>query len=176
LIICIEQFLIQGWAERFAGYSVLDFVTGGDEISLRSAGTPGRESMNESRLVEFATRYTAAWCSHSAGDVAAFYSEAGSLSINGGTPAIGRKAVADAAQSFMTGYPNLVVKFDRLEPRGDRVLYHWRFIGTNTGPGGTGNEVRISGYEDWKIGPDGLIADSKGHYDAQDWDRQVKRR
>jgi hypothetical protein len=68
------------------------------------------------------------------------------------------------------------VKFDRLEPKGDRVLYHWMFTGTNTGPGGTGNQVRISGYEDWKIGSDGLIADSKGHYDAQDWDRQVNRR
>jgi hypothetical protein len=56
------------------------------------------------------------------------------------------------------------------------VLYHWTFIGTNTGPGGSGNQVRISGYEDWKIGPDGLIADSKGHYDAQDWDRQAQRR
>jgi hypothetical protein len=35
--------------------------------------------------------------------------------------------------------------------------------------------VQIDGYEDWRIGPDGLIADSKGHYDAQDWDRQVRR-
>jgi hypothetical protein len=56
------------------------------------------------------------------------------------------------------------------------VLYRWTFIGTNTGQGGTGNEVRISGFEDWKIGQDGLIADSKGHYDARDWDRQVNRR
>ena len=76
----------------------------------------------------------------------------------------------------MMAYPDLVVKFDRLEPKGDRVLYHWTFTGSNTGPGGTGNQVRVSGYEDWKIGPDGLIADSKGHYDAQDWDRQVHRR
>jgi len=49
--------------------------------------------MNESRLVEFAARYTAAWCSHSASTVATFYSEAGSLRINGGAPAVGRKAV-----------------------------------------------------------------------------------
>jgi hypothetical protein len=132
--------------------------------------------MNESRLVELATGYTAAWCSHSASTVATFYSESGSLCINGGTPAVGRKAVADAAQSFMTAYPDLLVKLDRLEPKGNRVLYHWTFIGTNVGPGGTGNQVRISGYEDWKIGQDGLIADSKGHYDAQDWDRQVNRR
>ena len=132
--------------------------------------------MSESRLDEFATRYTTAWCSHNASAVAAFYSESGALTINDGTPEVGRQAVATAAQDFMTAYPDLVVKFDRLEPRGDRVLYHWTFIGTNSGPGGTGNQVRISGYEDWKIGPDGLIADSRGHYDAQDWDRQVKRR
>ena len=76
----------------------------------------------------------------------------------------------------MTAYPDLVVRFDRLEPKGARVLYHWMFIGTNTGPGGTRNQVRISGYEDRKIGPDGLVADSRGHYDARDWDRQVNRR
>jgi hypothetical protein len=131
--------------------------------------------MNASNLNEFAARYTAAWCSHKAASVATFYAEKGSLAINGGAPAVGRPAIEAAAQSFMTAYPDLVVKFDRLEPRGDRVLYHWTFVGTNTGPGGTGNRVRISGYEDWKIGPDGLIADSKGRYDAQDWDRQVQR-
>jgi SnoaL-like polyketide cyclase len=130
--------------------------------------------MKDSHLAEFATRYTAAWCSHSAASVASFYSEAGSLAINDGAPAVGRQAVAAATQSFMTAYPDLVVKFDRLEPKGDRVLYYWTFVGTNTGVGGTGNQVRISGYEDWKVGPDGLIADSKGHYDAQEWDRQVK--
>jgi hypothetical protein len=40
----------------------------------------------------------------------------------------------------------------------------------------TGNQVRISGFEEWKIGSDGLIADSTGHYDVHDWDRQVNRR
>jgi hypothetical protein len=59
--------------------------------------------------------------------------------------------------------------------KGDRVRHHWTFTGTNSGPGGTGDKVQIDGYEDWRIGPDGLIADSKGHYDAQDWDRQVRR-
>lgn len=75
----------------------------------------------------------------------------------------------------MTAYPDLIVTFDRLEPKADRVLFHWTFIGTHSVPGGTGNRVRISGYEDWRIGPDGLIADSKGYYDARDWDRQVNR-
>jgi hypothetical protein len=68
-------------------------------------------------------------CSHRASSVAAFYSESGSLTINDGAPAIGRKAVEGAAQSFMTAYPDLVVKFDRREPKGNRVLYHWTFTG-----------------------------------------------
>ena len=146
-------------------------------VGAASACAAETGRMNDSsRLVDFANRYAAAWCSHSAAKVAAFYSQSGSLTINDGPPAAGRKAVESAAQSFMTGYPDLVVKFDRLEPKGDRVLFHWTFTGTNTGPGGTSKEVRISGYEDWKIGPDGLIADSKGHYDTRDWDRQVNRR
>jgi SnoaL-like polyketide cyclase len=95
--------------------------------------------MNDLQLAQFANHYTAAWCSHRASSVATFYSEAGSLEINGGTPAVGRRAIEAAAQGFMTAYPDLIVNFDRLEPKGDRVLYHWTFIGTNTGPGGTGN-------------------------------------
>jgi hypothetical protein len=133
----------------------------------------GVVTMKDSDLDEFAIGYTAAWCSHIAADIAAFYSEQGSLSINSGEPATGRKAIAAAAQSFITAYPDLVLSFDRLEPNGARVLYHWRLVGTNTGPGGTGNSVRISGYEDWQIGQDRLIVDSKGHFDAADWDQQV---
>lgn len=130
----------------------------------------------QTKLSDFARRYAAAWSEHDAAKVASFYADAGRLTINGGTPALGRKAIAAAAQSFMTDYPDLVVLFDRLEPCGDRVLFHWTLIGSHTGPGGTGAQVRISGYEDWQIGPDGLVADSMGHYDAQEWARQVQRR
>ena len=49
--------------------------------------------MSDSRLVDSATRYTAAWCSHDASRVARFYSESGSLAINNGAPAVGRQAV-----------------------------------------------------------------------------------
>jgi hypothetical protein len=34
--------------------------------------------------------------------------------------------------------------------------------------------VRISGHEDWRFGADGLIAESLGHYDASDYERQLK--
>jgi hypothetical protein len=58
-----------------------------------------KELTSDPRLVDFATRYTAAWCSHAASNVAAFYSEYGSLTINDGAPAIGRKAITDAART-----------------------------------------------------------------------------
>ena len=125
-------------------------------------------------LDKFAQRYAKAWCSQNPESVAAFFAERGSISINNGPPAVGRVAIAKEAQAFMTTFPDMIVTFDKLEPRGDRTEFHWTLTGTNTGPGGTGNRVRISGYELWKFGPDGLIAESKGHFDAAEYDRQLK--
>jgi hypothetical protein len=34
--------------------------------------------------------------------------------------------------------------------------------------------VRINGYELWKIDNDGLIAESKGHLDSAEYERQLK--
>jgi len=74
----------------------------------------------------------------------------------------------------MTAFPDLQVIFNRLEFHGERVLYHWTLLGTNTGPGGTGNHVQISGYEDWRFGADGLVAESKGHFDSDEYQRQLQ--
>lgn len=51
--------------------------------------------------------------------------------------------------------------------------YHWTLVGTNTGPGGIGNGVRISG-EEWTIGDDDLVAESQGHFDQVEYDRQLE--
>ena len=117
------------------------------------------------RLLEFARRYTDAWCSQDPASVAEHYSPEGSLTINGGTPAVGRVVITEAARSFMTAFPDMRVLMDDLRLEGGAVEYHWTLVGTNTGPGGTGNRVRISGFEEWTIGDDGLIAESQGHYD-----------
>jgi hypothetical protein len=131
--------------------------------------------MNDlAELTKFATRYANAWCSHDPESVAAFFAERGSISINNGPPAVGRAAIAKEAQAFMTTFPDMVVAFDRLEPGADGTKFHWTLTGTNTGPGGTGNRVRISGYELWKIDNDGLIAHSKGHFDGANYERQLK--
>ena len=70
-------------------------------------------------LTEFAKRYAKAWCSQNPDSVAAFYAENGSLSVNDGPPAVGRAAIAKEAQAFMTTFPDMVVTFDKLDPRGD---------------------------------------------------------
>jgi uncharacterized protein (TIGR02246 family) len=125
-------------------------------------------------LDKFANRYAKAWCSQNPESVAAFFAERGSISINNGPPAVGRAAIAREAQAFMTTFPDMVVTFDKLEPLGDATAFHWTLTGTNTGPGGTGKRVRISGYELWKIDTDGLIGESKGHFDNADYERQLK--
>jgi uncharacterized protein (TIGR02246 family) len=123
-------------------------------------------------LGDFAKRYTAAWCSRDASRVAAFFALHGSLSVNG-TLAAGRSAIAEVAQGFMAAFPDMELRMDDVLVQGDSAVYHWTFLGTNTGPGGTGHKVRFSGYEEWKFGEDGLIAESQGHFDAEDYQRQV---
>ena len=130
--------------------------------------------MDVARLEDFATRYTAAWCSQNAASVASFYAENGTLKINAGSPSIGRTAIAASAQGFMTAFPDMIVKMNALSLEGDHIVYHWTLIGTNTGPGGTGKTVHISGNEEWTIGVDGLIAHSLGHYDEAEYQRQLK--
>jgi len=130
--------------------------------------------MDAARLREFATKYTAAWCSHNAASVAMFYAENGSLKINEAAPAIGRAAITESAQGFMTAFPDMVVSMDSLSLDGGHVTYHWMLHGTNTGPGGTGMAVRIHGHEEWTLGSDGLISQSLGHFDEAEYQRQLK--
>ena len=62
----------------------------------------------------------------------------------------------------------MIVKRER---RADRTAFHWTLTGTYAR---TGTHPRISGYELWKIGDDGLIAESSGQFDAAEYERQVK--
>lgn len=126
------------------------------------------------KITTFAKRYAGAWCSQDPESVAAFFAESSSLSVNDGPPAVGRAAIAEIARGFMRDFPDLIVAMDNLSRDSDETKFHWTLIGTNTGPGGAGKHVRISGYELWKIDNDGLIAESKGHFDAAEYERQLK--
>lgn len=122
----------------------------------------------------FAQAYAAAWCSQDPASVAAHYAPEGSLTINGGPPAAGRAAITEVARGFMTAIPDIQVLMDDLVVQDSGIEFHGTFTGTNTGPGGTGNRVRVSGYEAWTMSGDGLIAESHGHYDQTEYDRQLE--
>ena len=129
---------------------------------------------DEQSIRRFAEEYTAAWCSQNPASVAAFYEGDGSLSVNEDAPAVGREAITQVAQGFMTAFPDMKVAMDDLHLQADGIIYHWTLTGTNTGPGGTGRSVRISGFEVWQLGTVGLIANSRGHFDNDEYRRQLE--
>ena len=86
----------------------------------------------------FAEAYAAAWCSQDPASVASHYAPEGSLTINGGIPAVGRVAITEAARGFMTALPDIQVLMDDLVVEDGTIQFRWTFTGANTGPGGTG--------------------------------------
>ena len=130
--------------------------------------------MTDDELRNFAARYAQAWCSGNPENVAAFFAESGSLRVNDGPPAVGRAAIAEEARGFMTTFSDMIVTMDKVSRDSDGPKFHWTLSGTNSGPRGTGKPVRISGYEVWKIDNHGLIAESKGHFDSAEYERQLK--
>lgn len=80
--------------------------------------------------------------------MAACYEETASLTINDGTPSTGRVELAATAAGYMEAFPDLRVSVDQVLVAGDAAFWVWTLTGTNTGPGGTGNRVRVSGIEE----------------------------
>ena len=120
------------------------------------------------RIEQLARAYTEAWCSRDPARVAAHYVPGGSIAINGGDPA----GITDVAAAFIAAFPDIEVFMDDLVLRDDGVVeYRWTFTGTSAE---TGKSVRVPGFEEWTIAPDGLIAGSLGHYDQVEYDRQLQ--
>jgi len=140
---------------------------------LDTACSSSGDFVNAAKVRAFARRYTAAWNSREPANVAAFFAENGSLSVNGSLAA-GRGEIAEVARGFMEAFPDLELLMDELQFGPEGVTYHWTFIGTNSGPGGTGNAVRFSGYEEWTLEEDGLIGRSLGHFDSDEYQRQLE--
>ena len=124
---------------------------------------------DEARIREFARSYTDAWCSHDPNGVAGHFVPGGTIAINGGDPT----EVTEVARSFIAAFPDIEVFMEDVIFNDETVEYHWTFTGTNTGPGGTGRAVRITGFEEWTFGDGGLVAVSRGSYDQDEYDRQL---
>ena len=125
---------------------------------------------DQARVREFARSYTEAWCSHDPTRVAAQYVPGGTIAINGGGPT----EITEVARSFINGFPDIEVFMDDVVVDDDSVVYRWTFTGTNTGPGGIEQAVRISGFERWRLGDDLLVIDATGHFDKAEYERQLE--
>ena len=120
------------------------------------------------RIEDLARSYTEAWCSRDPARVASHYVPGGRIAINGGEAA----GIAVVADAFVAAFPDIEVFMDDLILREDGVVeYRWTFTGTSAE---TGKSVRVPGFEEWIIAPDGLIADSRGHFDQAEYDRQLQ--
>jgi hypothetical protein len=147
--------------------------SGKAEPSAAEAKATPERKMKQDDLNTFGLRYAGAWSSQKPDSVAAFFAENGTLTVNHGTPAVGRPAIAAVAKGFMDAFPDMVVTLDSLPQTPNGADFHWTLTGTNTGPGGTGRSVRISGVERWRLNGAGLIETSDGSFDADDYNRQL---
>jgi hypothetical protein len=75
----------------------------------------------------------------------------------------------------MTAFPDMKLTMDKLLIKPEETQYHWSFVGTNTGPDGTGNKVGFSGFERWIFNDEGSIKSSIGKFDEEDYKRQLNR-
>jgi hypothetical protein len=128
--------------------------------------------MSSNSLNDFAARYAAAWSGQDPDKFAAFYDVNGTLTVNGAA-SVGRAAITATARSYMAAFPDMVVRIDSLREEKGETIFHWTWTGTNTGPGGTGKAVNLPGYERWTMGANGLIAKSDGHFDNDEYQRQL---
>lgn len=125
-------------------------------------------------LRDFAIRYSKAWSSQNAVNVAAFFSPNGTLQINEKRRITGRQGITEAVQEFMDKFPDMHMTTADLLITGDRSAAHnWNLIVSTKGPDGNEKSVRISGQEAWKIGDDRLIAKSQGLFNKYDFQRRL---
>ncbi|WP_370477280.1 ester cyclase [Tamlana flava] len=122
----------------------------------------------------FARGYAQAWCSQRPNFVSSFFAEDGELTVNNGKPAKGTLAISNVAKGFMDAFPDIIVSLDSLTTSSDKTQFYWTLTGTNNGLNGTGNKVKISGFEEWTLNIDGLIQESKGYFDEKDYKRQLE--
>lgn len=119
------------------------------------------------QIEQLAQTYTEAWCSHDVSRITAHYAPEGTIVFNGRE----RVSIEEVAKYFVAAFPDGEIFMDDLVVNEHSVEYHWTVAGTRAD---TGKRVRISGHEEWTLGTDGLIAESKRHFDEAEYERQIQ--
>ena len=122
---------------------------------------------------DLVAKFTDAWNNLDANSIAECYMPGASLIVNSGSPVIGREGIAELEQGFMSAFPDLKFRMDDSFTLRDQTVNCWRFVGTNTGPGGTGKKVNFTGFEVWQINEDNLITAAFEHFDLPTYRSQL---
>jgi hypothetical protein len=70
----------------------------------------------------------------------------------------------------MTTFPDLVLFLEDVDESNGSITYKWILEGTHCT---TGRHVLIHGSERWRMGEDGLVAESMGSFDEAEYHRQA---
>ncbi len=119
---------------------------------------------------EMAARYAEAWSSRSSEAVASFFADTGRVSINNAEPLMGRRAITDKAEDFMSEFSDLVMTLDEIRSAGQNAVFLWTLTGTHSE---TGKPISIRGWDEWWLSEELLVEISRGRFDELEYDRQI---
>ncbi|WP_197916260.1 nuclear transport factor 2 family protein [Thiosulfatihalobacter marinus] len=120
---------------------------------------------------DMARAYTAAWNSGDPENVAGFFAEDGEIIINRGDPWTGRSRIGEMAAGFFADVPDLSLTCDDFRLSGTHAVFVWTFTGHDAG---TKNPLNVRGWEEWDLGEDLKVRESRGWFDAEEYARQVE--
>ncbi len=126
---------------------------------------------NSGDVYALAKRHANAWSAHDPEGVAELYEENALFIINLGEPMNGLISRAEMVRGYCEGVPDLKLFSDKVRLAGDGAIALWTAQGTSKE---TGKFIKFSGWESWKVSPNGLISRSDGWYDAEDYERQCQ--
>ncbi|MEM7565505.1 MAG: nuclear transport factor 2 family protein [Pseudomonadota bacterium] len=125
---------------------------------------------SQPQLDDLAARYTAAWNSKVAKDVAAFHTASSGITINRGEPSLGHEGLTAMVAGFHSDVPDLNLQNDGIRSAGNHVIFMWTFTGHHSE---TGNPLNVSGWEEWELDDDMKVTYSLGWFDGDDYQQQV---
>lgn len=126
--------------------------------------------VDQGNFQKLAADYAAAWSSGDPEAVAAFYTAGGQVSVNRGEPVVGRTAIVELAAEFYTEFPDLAVHCDEARLAQDHAILVWTLEGHHSG---TGNRIRLRGWEEWELDENMKVKLSRGWFDAAQYERQI---
>ena len=125
---------------------------------------------NEDDARAMAVAYADAWSSGVPERAASFFAMDGCTTVNNGEAIVGRAAIAKLADAFHSDFPGLTIRMDGFRCAGSHAVFLWSLQATHCA---TGNQVELSGWEEWDLNADLKIAKALGWYNKADLERQL---